>query len=103
MGPQSDDRISKAANPFTAALFEYLSAKMLRPLFNLFSEMFQKIIHLFAFMLQDLISDVSSPVVCVIKLMIRQAADLFGLFPGNVSVVGKKQMPIRHSNVSLFL
>ena len=76
---------------FKKDLLEQFPAKMLGILFNFFGKMFQELIHLLAFMLHDLISDVRCFVISFIKLMILQSADFFRFFLGNVSVVGKNR------------
>jgi len=64
---------------------------MLRPLFDLFGEMLQELVHLLAFMLHDFIRNVRSSYICMFKLVVRQATDFFDLFLRNASVVGKNR------------
>ena len=59
---------------------------MLHILINLFGKMLQELIHLFAFMLHDVFSDVGCFIVCFFKLMIRQTADFFCFFLLNSSM-----------------
>ena len=76
---------------FKKDLLEQFPAKMLGILFNFFGKMFQELIHLLAFMLHDAVSNVRCLIIGVFKLMILQAADFFGLFLCDVSVVGKNR------------
>jgi hypothetical protein len=64
---------------------------MLQLMIDLFGKMLQELIHFFAFMLNDIFSDIRSFVICFFELMIRKAANLFCVLLCDMSGVGENR------------
>jgi hypothetical protein len=62
---------------------------MFHVFFNFFCEMLQELIHLIAFMLHDVFSNVRCFIICVFKFMIIQTADFLSVFLADVAGVSK--------------
>ena len=76
-------------NPRQKDLLEQLSAEMLHVLINLFCKIFEELVHLFAFMLHDVLSDMGCFFICAFEFMSIQTAYFLCVFLANVPEVRK--------------
>jgi len=75
----------------TALLHEKLFTKVSNVLINLLGEMLQEFIHLVAFVLYHLVSNIRCFGIDFFEIMISQSADFFGLLFGNMACVSKSR------------